>query len=231
MSALQWLPLESNPDVMNNFLKNMGVKSEWTFVDVLGFDSEMLALIPRPAIALLLLFPCTFEMDAKSKGDQSSATQTGAGGKQPYFIVQTIRNACGTMALIHAIANNTDRIQFEANSSLKQFLLKTADLSPQERGKTLEMSSDIGEVHEHCAQEGQTQAPELNESIDYHFIAFVESDGRLYELDGRKAGPVCHGSTTRDTFLEDAAVVCKRFMDNCPNNINFTAVALVKQDS
>ena len=34
------------------------------------------------------------------------------------------------------------------------------------------------------------QAPSLDDKVDFHFIAFVEKDGHLYELDGRKSGPV-----------------------------------------
>ena len=40
-----------------------------------------------------------------------------------------------------------------------------------------------------------------------HFIAFVPCDGFLYELDGRKSGPVNHGPTSADTVLQDAVKV------------------------
>ena len=35
-----------------------------------------------------------------------------------------------------------------------------------------------------------------------HFIALVSKGGHLYEMDGRKAGPVNHGPTTDASFLE-----------------------------
>jgi len=31
--------------------------------------------------------------------------------------------------------------------------------------------------------------------VEHHFIAFVEKDGKVFELDGRKTGPICHGET------------------------------------
>ena len=46
------------------------------------------------------------------------------------------------------------------------------------------------------------QAPSLEESVDYHFVAFVEKDGTLYDLDGRKPGPLNCGKTTKETFLK-----------------------------
>ena len=38
--------------------------------------------------------------------------------------------------------------------------------------------------------------------MDYHFIAFVEKDGILYDLDGRKPAPVNCGPTCKETFLK-----------------------------
>ena len=46
------------------------------------------------------------------------------------------------------------------------------------------------------------QAPSLEDSVDYHFVAFVEKDGVLYDLDGRKPGPLNCGSTTKESFLK-----------------------------
>ena len=58
------------------------------------------------------------------------------------------------------------------------------------------------------------------------FICFVEREGSLYELDGRKAGPVNHGPTTPDTLLQDAAKVIRGFMERDPGNVQFNLVAL-----
>ena len=51
-------------------------------------------------------------------------------------------------------------------------------------------------------QEGQTSAPGREDSVDYHFVAFVEVAGGLYELDGRKSGPILKGASSPDTFLK-----------------------------
>lgn len=51
-------------------------------------------------------------------------------------------------------------------------------------------------------------------------------DGHLYELDGRKSNPINHGASSRDTLLEDAAAVVKKFMERDPEELRFTIVAL-----
>ena len=99
-------------------------------------------------------------------------------------------------------------------------------MSPEERAEKLEADDDICKSHDDAAKEGQTRAPGREDSVDYHFVAFVQVEGQLYELDGRKSAPIVKGKSSQDTFLTDAAVACKEYMERDPENINFTMVAL-----
>jgi len=89
----------------------------------------------------------------------------------------------------------------------------------------LEKDKDFTEDHQTLAQEGQTDAAAY-EKVIHHFISFVNKDNTLYELDGRKSFPISHGKTSDDTFVRDAAKVCKEFMARDPEDMRFTVLAL-----
>ena len=77
-----------------------------------------------------------------------------------------------------------------------------------------------------CLRLGCLIAPFVLSSLCSDFISFVAVDGDLYELDGRKAGPVNHGPTTPGNLLQDAVKVIKGFMERDPTAVQFNMVAL-----
>ena len=63
-----------------------------------------------------------------------------------------------------------------------------------------------------------------------HFVCFVHVNGMLYELDGRKLAPICHGATSADTLLADAGSIIKKLMD-ATDSIRFSLMALAPTQS
>uniref|UniRef100_A0A7N5JLJ0 Ubiquitin carboxyl-terminal hydrolase n=1 Tax=Ailuropoda melanoleuca TaxID=9646 RepID=A0A7N5JLJ0_AILME len=102
---MAWQPMEINPEMLNKILSRLGVAPGWQFVDVLGLDEDILSAVPSPACALLLLFPLTAQHEnfRKKQIDELKGQEVNS---DVYFVKQTASNSCGTIGLIHAVANN-----------------------------------------------------------------------------------------------------------------------------
>ena len=146
-----------------------------------------------------------------------------------WYTHQTVSNACGGVAMMHILANVKPSILAE-NSRLGAFVKKTIGNDPSEIAKTMETSDELAAAHDNFAQQGQTAPPSAEEHVEEHFVALVPFDGKLVELDGAKIGPVIHGDTTADSFLIDAAEICKEYMKHSEGSLKFAVTALTDAD-
>lgn len=226
--AKRWLPLESNPEIMNQFVQGLGVSSDAEFVDVYGFDKELLAMVPAPVLAVLLLYPLTDEFEAARARQGNFDKEDKQAGSNVYFMKQTVGNACGTVALLHAVGNNLSRVALMQGSYFERFFEATQKLTPEERATALEKDDEIENVHSVAASAGDTAPPDINTSVDLHFICFVCVDGGLFELDGRRSKPIHHGSSSPETLLQDSVKVIKSFIEANPNSVNFNVISFSK---
>lgn len=143
---------------------------------------------------------------------------------------QYANNACGTVGILHSVMNLIEKHPdlVAPGSFLQKFYEDSKNKSPSERGELLVKSNNIEEAHKKAVEKGETQ---VEEEVNTHFICFVERDGDLYELDGRKEFPINHGPTTPDTILKDACIQIKKFMDRDPDELRFTTLVLAKTES
>ena len=95
-----WPPLESNPEIFTEYMRECGLPSNWAFGEVFGFDEELLAFLPQPVTAVVVNAEFLKKQEDRQKGDMNVATD--------YYMKQTavLDNACGVIACIHAILNN-----------------------------------------------------------------------------------------------------------------------------
>ncbi|KAJ3559277.1 hypothetical protein NM688_g435 [Phlebia brevispora] len=238
--ASRWIPLESNPEVMNAWASKAGlVTSQDEFTDVYGFDEELLLMVPQPVKAIVLLFPITDRYEAARKAEDE---QIHAQGQHPIdqtilWIKQTIGNACGTMGLIHALANSNTTL--EPESPLALFIDECKDKTPEERAKLLETTPLFADIHAEAAAAGQTAPPSAEEKVDLHFTCFVQAPSppareegidvppeghRLIELDGRRVGPIDRG-VCKD-LLRDAMKYIKDNYVQQTKSVQFSILAL-----
>ena len=132
----------------------------------------------------------------------------------------------GTVAILHSLLNNKERIV--VGDLLSKFATDCESADPLSRANLLAENEDIAGKHATAANQGQTAAPNADDKINLHFVAFVSVNGSLYELDGRKDGPVNWGPCPEDELLSCAAGACKEYMSSDPEEYRFTVVALGK---
>lgn len=103
---------ENNPEVMSALVHKLGLSPALSFHDVFSIaEPELLAFVPRPATALLLVFPVskTFE-EFRAEEDKDKKAYEGKGKDEPViWYKQTIRNACGLIGILHAVSNGDSR--------------------------------------------------------------------------------------------------------------------------
>ncbi|KAI8047755.1 hypothetical protein BDF21DRAFT_433884 [Thamnidium elegans] len=221
---LRWLPLESNPDVLNKIIHENGVDSEWSFTDVLGFDNESLSLIPKPVAAIIFLFPGTkTHKDFLEKEESHLKIHEQNISPNLMYFKQTISNACGMMALLHSLANNDHLV---GPGLFSKIIEDTRNMSPDERGEYLESCKELAELHDYGARHGQSATPALEDLFTNHFICFVQVDEHLYELDGSRAFPINHGKSV--DFVQDAAKIMRQFIERDPKDNEYSAIAFTK---
>lgn len=183
-------------------------------------------MVAPPVLAVLFLYRIKDSTEAFRKEEDEKIKADGQVlSSQVYYMKQTVGNACGTVGLLHAAMNNQERLTFEPGSFLASFYEKTKDKTPEEIADILEADDALDTAHESAASEGQSHQISEGE-VDTHFVCFVEKEGSLYELDGRKSFPINHGPSSPETLLQDAAKVVDKFIARDPEELRFTIVAL-----
>ncbi len=234
----KWFPLESNPTLLNKYIAKLGFDTTlYQFVDVYSTEDWALAMIPPGAVAVVFLYPITpvqEEHRAKEKEQLLNDKEEQKIEKDGvWHIKQRIGNACGTIGVLHALANIPEALKVAAISS-DSWLGKFYDscpssLDPIAKAEILEADEDIESKHDAATSDSnnQTSRGNIDDKVETHFVAVSHVNGGLYELDGRKECPVRHGDTTPESFLSDAcSKVVKGFMDRDPAEMRFTILAL-----
>ena len=228
--AKHYIPLESDPSVLNDLMYGLGVSGSLTLTDVWEInDSIQLSLIPRPVLALILVLP-TSEKYETHRRSANVSTDTAEDPKQESVVWfrQTINNACGLYAILHAICNienrgfiGTSRHKNQVIFSLTpsgriepgSFLSHLCARSTCEQEDLLNSSTDLDAIYEKAALRGTTAPPPAHDEVDLHYVCFVKSsNGSVYEMDGDTSGPVKTNITLKhdEDMLVVSALECVR---------------------
>jgi len=201
---------------------------------VFGLDADLLGMVPRPVLAVVLLFP----IEREERVEQVKAAPASEASREGlFYIKQKIGNACGTIALLHAIANNTgtggadaSSLQLEEDSFLAKLCEDCQAMSPDERADYLDAKAEAGleSAHNAAAVDDDKKGETITEedmSTNLHFVCYVEKNGKLWELDGRNpAGPSAVADCTHAEVLEKSAQAIQKRM-SASSSLQFSVMA------
>ncbi|TVY49030.1 Ubiquitin carboxyl-terminal hydrolase isozyme L3 [Lachnellula occidentalis] len=197
-----FVPLENNPEVMTSLVHKLGLSPALSFHDVYSItDPDMLAFVPRPAAALLLVFPISASYEtSRMDEDKDKPDYEGKGAGEPVvWYKQTIRNACGLIGILHALSNGLATEFIEPDSDLHKLVKDAIPLAPAQRADLLYNSQALESAHQSAATQGDSAAPGAEDNIDLHYVCFVkDAKSNLWELDGRRKGPLNRGQLGLD---------------------------------
>lgn len=194
MNKANWPPLESDPVIFNKYFHKIGLPDDVYFKELLSLDYKEFLSINGPVLGLILTYSRDKTAPKFIKEEPTDSIN--------FYMKQThvLDNACGLIAGLHLLGNNT--ITFKDNSILSNFYEKTKGKSFTERATILENYTDFKEQHHEMAQEGQSELSE--QETDKHYIAFVLIGDAIYELDGIKNGPVkIKEGITWESFMDE----------------------------
>jgi ubiquitin carboxyl-terminal hydrolase L3 len=204
--------LENNPEVMNHLAAALGLSPKLSFYDIYSLtDPDLLAFIPRPALALLVIIPFTPTWhEARTSEDKDKGEYTGKGEEEPViWFKQTISDACGGIGLIHCVLNGAKEYIAEG-STFDVIRNEALPKTVWERAKVLEDSDEFEKAHKASAALGDTPELERGSRTGNHFVAFVKGkDGHLWELEGGRKGPLDRGLLKDDEDVLSPAAVEK----------------------
>ena len=118
----------------------------------------------------------------------------------------------------------------EENSDLDKLIKSAIPLAPAERAKILETNNALSKAHHSAASQGDTAAPAAEDDVDLHYVCFVKTeDGTLWELDGRRKGPLARGQleSNEDVLSQKALTLGPlKFLEREGGDMRFSCVAL-----
>jgi ubiquitin carboxyl-terminal hydrolase L3 len=116
----------------------------YKFHDVYALDDDVWSgFIPQPVLAVILLYQIKKQHEDLIAKDQQELTE-----ESPFFVKQKIHNACGTIALLHAVCNTISHVgAFREESFLETFMMLNEKSTPDERADYLNNDQRLEETH------------------------------------------------------------------------------------
>uniref|UniRef100_A0A7S2ABW8 Ubiquitin carboxyl-terminal hydrolase n=1 Tax=Alexandrium andersonii TaxID=327968 RepID=A0A7S2ABW8_9DINO len=188
-----WCTIESDPGVFTSLCEEIGVKGV-QFEEIYSLGPEAFAALEVEKIyGLVFLFKWDKETDDRPAVD---AADHGI-----FFAQQVIHNACATQAILSVLMNATAE-NVDLGPHLKEFREFTANLAPEMKGLAISNSEPIRKAHNSFHKQSSFEIIQDKDSKGedaFHFVGYICHEGKVYELDGLKKGPILIGDVPAGT--------------------------------
>ncbi|KAL2845206.1 putative ubiquitin carboxyl-terminal hydrolase isozyme L3 [Aspergillus pseudoustus] len=191
-----FIPLENNPDVLKLLCENLRISRDLDFYDIISTSPAFLQeyCYVRPCHALIVLARHPIYQAARSAVEPTIPEYKGSGPQEPViWMKQTIGHACGLMALLHVIFNLEGGRYVQPGTAIDALRQQAILLGVTERAQLLYDAGFLEEAHMDAASRGASVVPSPRDDNQHHFLAFVQKDGKVWELNGGMNGPLCRG--------------------------------------
>ncbi|XKL68912.1 hypothetical protein PGB90_006681 [Kerria lacca] len=219
----QWCLIESDPGVFTELIREFGCKG----VQV----EELWSLEPENLIDLRPIHGLIFLFKWEPNEEPVGSLVLDSKADKIFFSQQVITNACATQAIL-GILLNCKHPDIELGSILTEFKDFCQSFDSTMKGLALSNSQAIRSVHNSFAKATLFEFDSKFQNKDddtYHFVSYVPIDGRLYELDGLKEGPVDLGSipSGSDWFTFVKPIIENRIKRYKEGEIHFNLMAII----
>ncbi|KFP93626.1 Ubiquitin carboxyl-terminal hydrolase isozyme L5, partial [Haliaeetus albicilla] len=147
-----------------------------------------------------------------------------------FFAKQVINNACATQAIVSVLLNCVHQ-DIHLGETLSEFKEFSQSFDAAMKGLALSNSEVIRQVHNSFARQQMFEfdaKSSAKEEDAFHFVSYVPVNGRLYELDGLREGPIDLGACNQDDWISAVRPVIEKRIQN--NIVHLTFSVLWKEE-
>ncbi|XP_053673449.1 ubiquitin carboxyl-terminal hydrolase isozyme L5 [Anopheles nili] len=221
-SAGEWCLIESDPGVFTELIKDFGVDGVQV-EELWSLDEDSFKDL-EPVHGLVFLFKWVKDDEPAGSIVQDSRLE------KIFFAKQVINNACATQAIL-SILLNVSHTDINLGPTLSDFKEFVVSFDAYNKGLALSNASQIRTVHNSFARQTLFELDNKNAAKEdvFHFVGYVPVDGRLYELDGLKEGPIDLGAVGpgQEWLKVVRPIIEKRMLKYSKGEIHFNLMAIV----
>jgi len=220
--AGNWCLIESDPGVFTELVQKFGV-SGVQVEELWSLDKEQFVDL-KPVYGLIFLFKWT--ADDKPAGSVVQDSRLD----EIFFAKQVINNACATQAILSVLMNIASS-EVKLGATLQEFKEFCGSFDSTMKGLTLSNSEAIRTVHNSFSRQNLFEFDSKKADKDddvFHFVSYIPINGRIYELDGLKEGPIDHGPAGDEWTETVRPIIESRMQRYKEGEIHFNLMGVVE---